>query len=164
MITPLLFVTRDHVVAVGGIDDDHVGLTVAAGAAGLCAQVDRDLVHVGSGQIVDRDRVGAAPGDDVDVFDTVDVHGHRADVADQPQSSAVGRKIDVLTDVRAVELQRVDTSLPLDHVATVTRVPNERVVTGAHEGPVAALAADEQVVAGTAYEQVIASAAIERET
>src|SRR5262249_44568023 len=72
---------RDHAVAVGGIDDDRVGRTIAAGAAGLCAEVDGDLAHAGSGQIVDRDGVGATSGVDLDVLDAVEVHSDVADVA-----------------------------------------------------------------------------------
>ena len=51
-------------------------------------------VDVGAGQIVDGDRVGAAEGDDVDLLDAVDVHGHVANVAGQPQPAAVGRQVD----------------------------------------------------------------------
>src|SRR5262249_34686904 len=85
----------------------------AAGAAGLCAQVDRDLVHVGSGQIVDGDGVGATSGVDLDVLDAVEVHGDVADVAGEPRAAAVGRDVDLLVDVGAVELERVGGRLPV---------------------------------------------------
>src|SRR5262249_60924166 len=81
---------RDRIVAVGRVEDDRVGRTVAAGGAGLCAQVDRDLVHVGSGQIVDRDGVGAAQRVDLDVLDAVEVHGDVGDIAGEPRPGAVG--------------------------------------------------------------------------
>ena len=55
---------------------------------------------------------------------------------------AVGRDVDVLGDVGAVELQRVGAGLALDDVAAVARVPDERVVAGAEEGNVVAVAAD----------------------
>ena len=54
----------DHVVAVGRVDDDGIGRTVAATAA---AQIEIDLVDVGPGQIVDRDGVGAAKRVELDV-------------------------------------------------------------------------------------------------
>ena len=82
-----------------------------------------------------------------------------ADVAEQPQPAAVGRQVDVLVDVGAVELQRVGAALALDHVAAVAGVPHERVVAGAQEGHVVAAAADDGVVAVAADQHVVAVAA-----
>src|SRR5262249_58523121 len=107
---------RDRVVAVGRVDDDRVRRAVAAGAAGLCAQVDGDLVHAGSRQIVDGDGVGATSGVDLDMLDAVEVHGDVADVAGEPRAAAVGRDVDVLGDIGAVEQERVVARLPLDRV------------------------------------------------
>ena len=154
---------RDHVVAGGAVDDDGVGLAVAGAAAGRRCQVEVDLVHVGAGQVVDGDGVGAAEGVEVDALDAVEVHRDVADVAGEPDAAAVGREVDLLGDVGAVEQQRVGAGLALDGVAAVAGVPDERVVAGAHEGHVVAAAADDQVVAGAADEDVVAVAAVERE-
>ena len=98
---------------------------------GVPDEVEVDAGDAGAGQVVDGDGVGAAEGDDVDLLDAVDVHGDVADVAGQPQPAAVGRQVDVLVDVGAVELQRVVAALALDRVAAVAGVPHERVVAGA---------------------------------
>src|SRR5207248_2960946 len=86
--------------------------------------------------------------------DGVDVHGHAADVAGQPQPAAVGREVDVLADVGPVEHQRVEAVLALDGVAAVARVPHERVVPGPHQGHVVAAAARDQVEAVAAEQHV----------
>src|SRR5262249_61204081 len=86
---------RDRVVAVGRVDDDRVGRTIAASAAGLRAQVDGDLAHAGSGGIVDRDGVGATSGVDLDVLDAVEVHGDFVAVARRPLAGAVVRAVAV---------------------------------------------------------------------
>ena len=65
----------------------------------------------------------------------------------QPHPAAIGRDVDVLGDVGAVEQQRVGAGLALDDVAAVAGVPDERVVAGAEEGRVVAAAADHDVVA-----------------
>ena len=105
-------------------------------------QVEVDLGDVGAGQVVDGDGVGAAEGVEVDLLDAVEVHGDVADVAGEPDPAAVGRDVDVLGDVGAVEQQRVGAGLALDGVAAVARVPDERVVAGAEKRHVVALAAD----------------------
>ena len=64
-------------------------------------------------------------------LDAVEVHGDVADVAGEAHAMAVGRDVDVLVDVRAVEQQRVDAGLAFDRVAAVARIPDERVVAGA---------------------------------
>src|SRR5262249_48910970 len=135
-------------------EDDGVRRGVAGGAAGLCAQVDGNLVHVGSGQIVDGDGVGATSGVDLDVLDAVEVHGDVADVAGEPRAAAVGRDVDLLVDVGAVELERVGARLPLDRVAGVTH-EQRHVVAGA---------ADDDVVAPAAGDHVVAGATVDRET
>ena len=133
---------HDPVGTARAVDDDGVGLAVAGAAAGRARQVEVHAGDAGAGQVVDGEGVGAAQGGDVDLLDAVDVHGHVADVAEQPQPAAVGREVDVLIGVGAVELQRVVAVLALDDVAAVAGVPHERVVAGAHEGHVVAAAAD----------------------
>ena len=46
---------------------------------------------------------------------------------------AVGRDVDVLGDVGAVEQHRVEAGLAFEGVVVVARVPDEGVVAGAHE-------------------------------
>ena len=123
------------VVAGRAIDGHGVRLAVADAAPGRAGQVDVDLRHIGPGQIVDHDVVGAAEGGELDVLDAIEVHGDVADVAGQPRPPAIGRDVDVLVDVGAVEHERVEAVLALDHVAAVARVPDERVVAGAEEAP-----------------------------
>ena len=55
--------------------------------------------------------------------------------------AALGRDIDVLGHIRAVETQRIEAILAVDDVAAVARIPDERVVAGAEQcGVVAATA------------------------
>ena len=119
-------------------------------------------VDVGAGQVVDGDRVGAAEGVEVDLLDAVEVHGDVADVAEEPDPAAVGRDVDVLVGVGAVEEHRVGAALALDDVAAVARVPDEGVVAGAQEGHVVAAAAVDEVVAVAADQHVVAVAADDR--
>ena len=65
----------------------------------------------------------------------------------QPHAAAIGRDVDVLGDVGAVEHQRIGAGLALDDVAAVARIPDERVVAVAEQGHVVAAAADHGVVA-----------------
>ena len=69
------------------------------------------------------------------------------DVAGEADAAAVGRDVDVLADVGAVEEHRVEAGLALDGVVVVAGVPDEGVVAGAHQGDVVAVAAVDQVVA-----------------
>ena len=100
------------------------------------------LVEVGAGQVVDGDGVGAAQGVEVDPLDAVEVHRDVADVAGEPDATAVGGDVDLLVDVGAVEEHRVVAGLALDGVAAVAGVPDEGVVAGAQQGDVVAPAAD----------------------
>src|SRR5439155_10232385 len=106
----------DAVAAVRAVDDDGVGRAVAGGGAGGAGKVDVHVDHVGAGQVVDGEGVGAAQGDDVDRLDVVHVHGDGGDVAGQAEAAAVGRQVDLLGDVGAVELQGVAAVLALDDV------------------------------------------------
>src|SRR5204863_4471443 len=122
-----------------------------------------DLAGGGPGQIADRDGVGAAQRLEIDRLHAVDVHHDVGDVAGEPYTAAIGRDVDLLVDVGAVEQQRVGAALPLDDVAAIARVPDEGVVAGAEQGRVVAGPAIDDVVAGAADDDVIAGAAIERE-
>ena len=93
-------------------------------------------------------------------LDVVEVHRDVGDVAGEERAPAVGRDVDVLGDVGAVEQQRVETVLTFEGVVVVTRVPDEGVVARAHEGGVVAVAAVDQVVALAADEDVVAETAV----
>ena len=80
----------------------------------------------------------------------------------KPDALAVGRDVDLLVDVGAVEQHRVGAGLSFDGVAAVAGVPHEGVVAGAHEGHVVASAAVDQVVAVAADQDVVAVAADQR--
>ena len=75
-------------------------------------------------------------------------------------ASAVGRDVDVLGDVGAVEQHRVEAGLAFERVVVVARVPDEGVVAGAHQRSVVAVAAVDQVVALAADEDVVAEPAV----
>ena len=77
----------------------------------------------------------------------------------EPDAAAVGRDVDVLVDVGAVEQHRVGAALALDGVAAVAGVPDERVVAVAQQGHVVAAAAVDDVVAVAADQHVVAVAA-----
>src|SRR6266536_2940387 len=64
----------DRVVAVGGVDDDAVGLAVARGSAEGACELDVQTADVGSAQVVDGDDVRAAEGVEVDPLDSGGVH------------------------------------------------------------------------------------------
>src|SRR5262249_54942348 len=145
---------RNHVGVVGAVDDDGVGRPVAGVAAGSARQVDIDLGHGGAGQVVDGDGVGAAEGVEVDGLAVGEVHRPAGHVAEEAPPRAVGRDVDVLVGVRAVEQHGVEAVLTLDGVVTVTGVPHEGVVAGPQEGHVIAAAADHQVVTLAADQQV----------
>src|SRR5262249_56821396 len=102
-----------------------------------------DVVNIRPGQIPDRDGVDAAAGGEVDVLDSVDVHGDGGDVAGEPHPRAIGRDVDVLGNVGAVEQHRVVAGLALDDVGAIARVPDERIVARAHARDVVALGTDD---------------------
>src|SRR5262249_45375856 len=89
----------------------------------------------------------------------VKVHGDVGHVAGEAHPRAVGRDVDALGDVGAVELQGVLAVLALDDVAAVAGVPHERVVPRPQERHVVAAAAGHQVVAVAPEEGVGAGAA-----
>ncbi len=159
-----------HVVgALRSFDGDGVGRAVAH--AGGRGEVEVDLRHVGSRQVVDGDCVGAAEGVEVDALDAGGVHGDVGDVAGEPEAVAVRRQVDLLGDVGAVEEQRVGAVLALDDVATVTRIPDEGVVVGTQERDVVAavpvdrvvpVAAEQCLRTGAAGEIVVSVPAVDR--
>ena len=112
--------------------------------------VDSDLGDAGAGEVVDIDGVGAARGGELDVLDAVKVHDDVADVARQPRPRAVGGDVHDLGDIGAVEHQRIEPGLPLNHVAAVAGVPDKRIVAGAELRGVIATAAADDVIAITA--------------
>ena len=65
---------------------------------------------------------------DVDRLHAVEVHGDVANVARQPRPDAIGRNLDPLADIRAVEQQGIDSGLAVDDVAAVARVPDIGIV------------------------------------
>src|SRR5262249_18380842 len=143
----------DHVVAGSPVNGDLVRCVVADARAGGALEVDIDHRHVRSAQVVDVNGVGATQGVDLDVLNAVEVHGDVAEIAGEPRAAAVGRDVDGLADVGAVEPERVGARLALDLVAAVARVPDERVV---------ARATGDGVVAGAAVDREIDLAGIER--
>src|SRR5262249_34522519 len=82
-------------------------------------QIDVDLLGVGAGEVVHRDLVGAAQGVELDVLDAIEVHGDVADVAGDPHAAAVGRGVEGLGELGAVEQQGAGTVPALDNVAAV---------------------------------------------
>ncbi len=157
----------DHVVAGGGVDRHRVGLAIA-GVGVTDAQIDGDQLHVGAGEIVDHDLVGAVLQREIDALDTVEVHGDATgigDVAGEKRMPALGRDADALVvAVGAVEHERVEALLAIDHIAAVgvsadARIPDERVVAGTEQRMVVTLAAGDDVVAVAAEEKVVAVAA-----
>ena len=89
-----------------------------------------------------------------DMLDIIQVHGHCGHVAEEAGACAIGREVDVLADVGAVEQQRVDAGLALDDVVAIARIPLERIVSGAEKGDVVALVAVDEVVAVAADQDV----------
>src|SRR5262249_45520572 len=147
-----------HGVAPGGaLDDDGVGLAVAVARSALQVQVDpRDA---GAGEVVDGDVIDPAACVEVDLFDPAQVHRDAAAVAGESGPRAVGRQIEVLVVVAAVEDHLVGAGPALDGVAGVARVPHERVVARSQRHRVSAAAAGDGVVTVTTDEQVVAVAA-----
>jgi hypothetical protein len=149
----------DGVVARGAIDGHAIGRAVAHTTAGYSSEVDGDLRDTGTGEVANRDVIGAAEGREVDVFDAVEIHRDACDVTREPRTAAIGRDVDLLGDIGAVELERVGACAAFDHVAAVARVPDEGVVAGAELGKVIAAAAGDGVVAVAADQRIVAVAA-----
>src|SRR5262249_43240978 len=93
----------DLVGGVGAVDDDGIHRVVAGAASRRRSEVKVDLRDVGATEVADGDHVGAAQGVEVDSLDAVEVHRHAADIAGEAHVAAVGRDVDLLGDVGAVE-------------------------------------------------------------
>src|SRR4029077_13839171 len=143
----------DGVGAVGAVDDDGIVLAVATARGAV--EVQGDLEDVGSGQVIDGDRVGAAEGVEIDRLDGGEVHRDVGDVAGEPHQAAVGRDTDLLRVVRAVEDHPVGAGLPVDRVAAVAGVPDDRVAPTAQQGKAIAGPADGEVAPGAADEKIV---------
>src|SRR4029079_9483701 len=76
---------------------------------------------------------------------------------------AVGRDVDVLIDIGAVEQEGVVTRLPVDRVVAVAGIPDERVVAATQKGHVVSAPAEDKVVALAAGDLVVSIAAVDRE-
>src|SRR5262249_29632842 len=113
------------------------------------------------GQVADGDRVGPAGGVQVDHLNASQVHGDRAEVAGEPDPTAVGRDVERLCQIRAVKGQRVPAAAPVHHVAAVAGTPYERVVAGAARQRVVASRAVQDVAHGAADQDIVAGAAVE---
>ena len=137
-------------------------MTLSGAVAAAAAEVGRHVDDVGAREVVDGDGVRAAEGVQVDGLDVVEIHHDVADVASEAQPRAVGRGVEVLADVAAVEQHRVGAVLALDRVAAVAGIPLERVVAGSEQCGVVALVAVDEVVAVAAEQEVGAVAAEER--
>ena len=160
----------DVIGVLGALRDDGVGRSVAVAVEGV--EVDVGGGEVGTPEVADGDGVGAAEGADVRALDAVEVHRDARDVAGQAHARAVGRDVDLLAGIGAVEGQRVLAALPLDGVAAVAGIPLEGVVAGAQLCRVGADVAVDVVVAGAAEQgvgpvaagdRVIAAAAVDGE-
>src|SRR5204863_10116899 len=138
----------------GAIDHDLVGRTVAARGSGSAGQIDIDPRHVGAAHVTDIDGVGAAAGRERDGFDAVHVHRNSGDIPGQLGPRAVGKDVDRLGDVGTIEQHRVASGLTFDDVVVIARIPHERVIAGAHQRDVAAVATGDEVVALAAEHDV----------
>ena len=155
------------------VDDDRVGLRRRRSLPpGVRGEVDVHLRDAGAREIVDGDRVGAAQGVEVDPLDAVEVHRDAADVAGEADPAAVGRDVDLLGDVGAVEgsvsspAWPSTVSLPSPGFQTNVSSPAPRSAVSLPRPPVidvVAVAAEQTVVAVAAGDRVVARAAVDRE-
>ena len=116
------------------------------------ARVEVDLGDVGARQVVDDDRVGPAQRVEVDALHVVQVHGHAGDV--RAARGPCSRRMSMFSATLAPLNSMVSAGLPLEDVVVVAGIPHKRVVTGAHQGHVVAVAAVDQIVTLTAEEHI----------
>ena len=95
--------------------------------------------------IADHDVVGATERVEVDALELVRIGRDARNVAEELRTTGVREDIDVLDDVSAVELQRVEAVLTFDRVVAVARVPLEHVVAGPEKRAVIAVVAEHEV-------------------
>ena len=62
------------------------------------------------------------------MLDRVEVHGDVTDITEQPDVLTVGRDVDGLVGIGAVEHQRIGAGAAVDGVAAVAGVPDELVI------------------------------------
>jgi hypothetical protein len=132
-----------------------IGCAVAGAAAERGGEVGVDGRDVGAGQVVDRDRVRAAEGVEVDLLHACGVHRDGALDAEELEPVAVRGQVDLLSAVGTVEHHRVGAVLALDCVAAVARIPDEAVVAGTEERGVVAPVAVNGVVSVAAHEGLV---------
>ena len=138
---------HDIVVAVRPVDRDRVGEQVACVATDRRREVDVDLDDVSRGKVVHRRRVRSTQRAQNDALGVVGVHQDVPRLAEEPQPPAVRGRVEGLPPGRAVEDHRVEAVSTLDHVASVTRIPDEAVVAFVEETGVVALVAVDDIVA-----------------
>ena len=151
---------QDDVVAVGPVDGDHVGSSVARGAADRGGEIDVDLdtsVPVRSLTTMLSVPPSALKSMLSTSFRSM-VMLARSREEDRTRRRSP-RPSMISLPVRAVEQHRVGAVLAFDDVAAVARIPLEGVVAGAEEGDVVALLAVDEVVAVAAEQSVDAVAA-----
>ena len=115
--------------------------------------------HIGPAEIAHHDVVGAAERAEVDVLDTVEVHGDVRDIAGEQHAAAICRDVDVLSDVRAEEQHGVGAVLAFDGVVAVAGIPLKHVVAGAEPREVVTVVAEDKIVTVAAEQGVVALAA-----
>src|SRR5215207_9777600 len=147
------------IIAVRRNERDNIRIAVADGTARSRREIDIDPRHPCAGQIADNDVIGTAESIHVDDLDAIEIYRDAADIARQPHALTIGRDVDVLAYIGAVEHQRVGAGLALDRVAAVARIPDEAVVTGAQQRHVVATPTGNCVVTVTAEQHIVALAA-----
>ena len=171
MITPPLPRDLDGIVAGGAVDDHRVGLAVAAAVPSAARSI---ATWVTSVPVRSLTVMVSAPPRALNWMCSTPLRSMvmLPTSRNKPHPAAIGRDVDVLVDVGAVEQQRVGAGLALDGVAAVAGVPDERVVAGAEKrhvvaaaagDDVVAVAADQRVGAVAADDGVVAGAAVDRE-
>ena len=85
------------------------------------------------------------------------------DVAEEGARPPLAEMVMFSATLAPLNCERVEPGLTFEGVVVVTRVPDEGVVAGAHEGEVVAVAAVDQVVALAAEEDVRAETAVHRQ-
>ena len=141
---------RERVVAVGAGDRDAVRLTVAAREAESRGEADVDERDRRAAEVADRERVGAAARERVDLLEVGQLHRDVPDVAREAHAPADRRHVERLGGVLSEEEQRVAARAAVDVVAAVARRPAEAVEVAAEAGDVVALAALDVVEVGAA--------------
>ena len=149
-----------------------VDRAVADSAAERRREIDLDLGDVRAEEVAHHDVVGSSERIEVNRLDVMQIHCGIGDIAEEPRMFTIRGNIDLLGDVRAVEVERVGAVLAIDRVAAVARVPDEGVIAGAEECEVVtlvavddiiAIATDEDVRTSAAVDRVVAGAAVDRE-